>query len=195
MEDAVKFHGHLCPMFALGYRMGKMALKTLARGREEGVKLIAVVEFRNCLSDGIQYVCGTTYGKNNLFYKEYGKFATSFYDLATGKSTRIRVKNKAVEEALEYGMAGQEVKKLPPASRDEEAKKLFQLGREIVDKINEIGDEELFTITDAVPFKPEEEPSLKHVICEKCGELVLEDFVKVHNGKKTCIHCLEKGKG
>jgi formylmethanofuran dehydrogenase subunit E len=195
MEDAIKFHGHLCPMFALGYRMGKMALKTLARGREEGVKLIAVVEFRNCLSDGIQYVCGTTYGKNNLFYKEYGKFATSFYDLATGKSIRIRVKNEVVEEALVYGMSAQEVKKLPSANREEETKRLFNWGREIVEKFNKMKDEELFTITKAVPFKPEKESSLKHTFCEKCGEVVLEDFIKVHNGKKMCIPCLEKGKG
>lgn len=191
MEDAVKFHGHLCPMFALGLRMGKTALKTLARGREKGVKLIAVVEFRNCLSDGIQYVCGTTYGKNNLFYEEYGKFAASFYDIATGESIRIRIENEAVEEALVYGVAAQEVKKLPPADREEETKRLFKQGKEIVEKLNKMEDEELFSITEAPVFKPEKEPSLKHVFCEKCGEVVLEDFIKVHN---LCISCLEKEK-
>lgn len=190
MEDAVKFHGHLCPMYALGLRVGKRALKTLARGKEKGVKLIAVVEFRNCLSDGIQYVCGTTYGKNNLFYKEHGKFAASFYDLATGKSTRIRVNNEAVKEALVYGIAAQKVKKLPPANRKEDAEKLFGRGREIVEKFNKMTDDELLSITEAPPFKPEEEPSLKHAICEKCGELVLVDFIKVHD---VCIACLEKG--
>lgn len=192
MEDAVKFHGHLCPMSALGLRMGKKALKTLARGKEKGVKLIAVVEFRNCFSDGIQYVCGTTYGKNNLFYEEYGKFAASFYDLATGKSIRIRIENEVVEEALAYGMAAQEVKKLPPADREEETKRLFKQGREIVEKLNEMRDEELFSITEAPAFKPEKEPSLKHVLCEKCGEVVLEDFIKASNGENVCIACLEK---
>lgn len=194
MEDAVRFHGHLCPMSALGVRMGRLALKTLARGREKGVKLIAVVEFNNCISDGIQYVCGTTYGKNNLFYKEHGKFAASFYDLATGKSVRIRIKNEVVEEALVYGKAAQEVRKLPPADREEEAKNLLNQGRKIVEKFDKMQDDELFSITEAPPFKPEEEPSLEHVYCEECGEIVLEDFVKVDNGEKVCIGCLEREK-
>ena len=45
LDKAAGFHGHLCPMFALGFRMGKKALNELGRGRENGVKLVAVVEF------------------------------------------------------------------------------------------------------------------------------------------------------
>ena len=192
MEDAVRFHGHLCPMSALGVRMGRLALKKLARGREKGVKLIAVVEFKNCMADGIQLATGATYGKNTLFYREYGKFAASFYDLATKKSVRVRINNDAVEEALVFGKGAQDVKKLPPDNREEEAREILEKGREIAEKLDKMTDEELFETTEAPPFTPPEEPSLKHVHCEKCGEVVLEDFIKVQDGENVCIACLEE---
>ncbi len=192
MEDAVRFHGHLCPMSALGVRMGRLALKKLARGREKGVKLIAVVEFKNCMADGIQLATGATYGKNTLFYREYGKFAASFYDLATKKSVRVRINNDAVEEALVFGRGAQDVKKLPPDNREEEARKILEKGREIAEKLDKMTDEELFETTEAPPFTPPEEPALKHVHCGKCREVVLEDFIKVQDGENVCIACLEE---
>jgi formylmethanofuran dehydrogenase subunit E len=191
MEDAVKFHGHLCPMSVLGVRMGRLALKKLARGRERGVRLVAVVEFKNCMADGIQYATGATYGKNTLFLNDYGKFAASFYDLGTKESVRIKVRNDVVEEALVFGRGAQDVKKLPPADREKEAKGILEKGREIAEKIGKLSDDELFEITEAPPFKPEEEPSLKHTVCEECGEIVLEDFIREKDGKNVCIGCLE----
>ncbi|MFQ5887804.1 MAG: FmdE family protein [Candidatus Hydrothermarchaeales archaeon] len=192
LEEASKFHGHLCPMFAFGFRMGKKALKELGREREDGVKLMAVVEFKNCLADGIQYICGTTYGKNNLFYKGSGKFAASFYDLVSGKSLRISIKNEVLEDTLEYGVAGQEVKRLPPNRRREEARRLFKMGKEVIKRLKEMGDGELFTITKAEPFKAEEEPPLDFVICEGCGEVVLTHFINEYGGKKVCNYCFER---
>ncbi len=190
LNEASKFHGHLCPMFALGFRMGKKALEELGRGREDGVKLIAVVEYKNCLADGIQYVCGTTYGKNNLFYKENGKFAASFYDLVSGKSIRVGIKNEVLEDTLGYGVAGQGVKRLPPDRRREDARKLFMRGKKIVERFEEMSDEELFKITEAEPFKAKEESSLDFVYCDGCGELTLTDFVNESGEKRLCNSCL-----
>ncbi|MBU2559885.1 hypothetical protein KKA03_03230 [archaeon] len=189
MEDAVDFHGHLCPMSYLGVRMGRLALKKLVRGRERGVRLIAVVEFQNCLADGIQYATGATFGKNTLFLRDCGKFAASFYDLATEKSMRIRVGNEVVEESLIFGTEGQEVKKLPPNDRKEAARRILEKGKEIAERFSKMSDEELFEVTQAPYFKPAEEPSLKHVVCEECGEIVLEEFIKEKDGKKVCIEC------
>lgn len=189
MEDPAKFHGHMCPMFALGLRMGKLALEKLGRDRESGVKLVAVVEHKNCIADGIQYICGTTYGKNNLHYKEYGKFAASFYDIVTNKSVRIKVKNDVLKKTLEYGLRGQEIRKLPPADREEESKALFQWGKKIVEELGKMSDEDIFKIEEAPALEAHEEPSLKHVVCEKCGELVLEEYAKVKGKSKLCIPC------
>ena len=176
-------------MSYLGVRMGKLALKELARGREKGVRLIAIVEFQNCLADGIQLATGATFGKNTLFLKNQGKFAASFYDLATEKSVRIRVRNEVVEESLVYGIEGQSVRKLPPSDRKEAAERVLGRGKEIAKRFDKMSDEELFEVTQAPYFKPKEEPSLKHVVCEACGEIVLGEFTKEKGGKKVCIAC------
>jgi formylmethanofuran dehydrogenase subunit E len=191
MEESVKFHGHLCPMSYLGVRMGRVALKRLGRGREKGVRLIAVVEFKNCLADGIQLVTGATYGKNTLFLKDYGKFAASFYDLATSKSIRLRVRNEIIEGCLVYGMEAQDVKALPPDDRKEAADRILAKGKEITKRLEKMGDSDLFAVMDAPYFNPEKESSLEPTHCEECNEIVLKEFIKERKGKKVCKDCLE----
>lgn len=194
-EDAVKFHGHLCPMFALGLRMGEFALEMLGkegekREKESGVKLHAVIEYRNCFADGMQHVCGTTYGKVNLHYKELGKFAATFYDLATGKKIRIKIKNNIVKKALEYGRQGTKVKAMPVNKREEASKELFKLGRKVVEEFSNMSNAELFELSYAAEeFAPESEVSLDSGICSECGELFLKEFSK---SKVICKGCEER---
>lgn len=190
LDDAVRFHGHLCPMFYLGLRMGKLALKTLGRGKEKGLKLLAVVEFNNCLADGIQFVTGATYGKNALYYKEHGKFAASFYDLVTDKSIRIVVKNDVLEKVLEYGLKGEEVKSLPPKDRKKEADALFMWAKRVVEELKGMKDEELFDVGAALLFEADPIPSLAHLHCLACGEIVLADFAVEKDGRTFCKECI-----
>jgi len=191
LEKGAAFHGHLCPMFALGMRMGELALKELGREREGGVKLSCVVEFRNCFSDGIQYVCGATFGKGNLHYEEEGKFAASFYDHVTGKSVRIAIKPAVVKETIrEYGRRGQEVRAMPPAERRREAEALLKKGREMAERLFKMEDAELFYVTGAPRFEAPEEPPLAAEPCSVCGELVVESFLR----EGRCKGCFEKNR-
>jgi len=189
LERAVAFHGHLCPMFYLGFRMGELALQSLARGREQGVKLHVVVEFANCFGDGIQFVTGATFGKNNLHLDDKGKFAASFYDLAGGRSLRLRMRNDVVEKVLGYGRAGNEVKKLPPGQREEEARRLMAKGRRMVEWLKSLGDEELFEETPAPAFTPENAIELEHVVCSRCRELALKRYALFKGSETLCLHC------
>ncbi len=166
-------------MVALGYKMGKYALELLGREREAGMKFIAVVEFQNCLADGIQVATGATFGKNLLFLKPYGKFAASFYDLETGKSIRLVIKNEILENSLEYGREGERIKNMPMGEeRKKAAKRLMDWGREIVREIEAKSNQELFELREAEPFKAEPFPSLEHTYCKSCGELVLKAYIE-----------------
>ena len=176
LEGGIKFHGHLCPMFYLGIRMGDLALRELGREKEDGAKLIAQVEFRNCMADGIQYACGTTYGKNNLVPLDHGKFAASFHDLLTGKKIRLKVKNEILENTLAYGIRGQKVKSMPVKERQKEAIELFKWGRGIVDELKKKSDEELFDVGVGEALTPANEVALEFIICEDCGEAALTEF-------------------
>jgi formylmethanofuran dehydrogenase subunit E len=191
LGGAVRFHGHLCPMFYLGFRMGNHALTKLKRERESGVKLHVVVEFANCFGDGVQFVTGATFGKNNLYLDDKGKFAASFYDLVNGDTLRLSMKRSVVERVLEYGRTGKEVKKLPPTKREEEARKLMASGKEMVVWLKGVEDEALFEETPAPDFSPLEGPSLDYFFCEKCGELTLNEYVKVTGNKNLCRSCQE----
>lgn len=195
MEKAVAFHGHLCPMFALGLRMGSFALELLGREKESGVKMHAIVEYRNCLADGLQYACGTTFGKVNLHYKEIGKFAASFIDLSSEKALRVRVKNSIIESTLEYGNKAEKVKSLPVNEREKEAKKLFEFGRGLVNELMKKSDYELFDFNfldfekakeELASFKFDE--SLSYELCESCGEI----FLKAFSEGRKCRACREK---
>ena len=71
-DDAVKFHGHACPGLAIGYRVANLALKELG-GRARDEELVAIVENNSCAVDAIQLICGCTFGKGNLIFKDFGK--------------------------------------------------------------------------------------------------------------------------
>ena len=189
LEEAARFHGHLCPMLALGYRMGRLALKKLDRAREGGMKLLAVVEFQNCLADGIAFVTGATFGKGTLILKPHGKFAASFYDLASGRSLRILVRKEILESTLEYGRRGEEIKNMPIAERKQAAEEHMRRGREIVAELMEKDDEELFEVGEAPPFQQEPYPSLAHAYCYSCGELVLKAYAVEEGEKLLCREC------
>ncbi|NOZ25951.1 MAG: formylmethanofuran dehydrogenase, partial [Nitrospirae bacterium] len=70
-EDAVRFHGHVCPGLALGYRVSDLVLRELGP-RSEDEELVAIVENNSCAVDAIQVMTGCTFGKGNLIFRDYG---------------------------------------------------------------------------------------------------------------------------
>jgi formylmethanofuran dehydrogenase subunit E len=190
IKSAVSFHGHLCPMYYLGLRMGGNALKRLNRGRERGIKLQVVVEFANCFGDGIQFVVGATYGKNNLHLDDKGKFAASFYDVSSKKSLRLIMREDVLKKVLVYGRAGKDVKSLPHSDREEEAARLMEAGKEMVEWLKTLSDEELFSVSAPPGFKPVEGASLEYVKCKLCRELTLKEYSRMKAGAVHCLSCL-----
>ena len=90
-EDTIKFHGHACPGLAIGYRVANLALKELGlRARDE--ELVAIVENNSCAVDAIQLMCGCTFGKGNLIFKDFGKQVYTFIKRQDSEAVRIAVK-------------------------------------------------------------------------------------------------------
>lgn len=54
--------------------------------------IFCVAENLACYIDGIQALCGCTFGKGNLIYRPTGKTAFSFYNNDIGKSLRLVMK-------------------------------------------------------------------------------------------------------
>ena len=168
MKKAVDFHGHACPGVAVGVLVSKYILE---HGNDFSVdeELAVEVENDNCSVDAIQALLGTTFGKGNLIYLDYGKNNYTFYNRTNKKAIKLSAK--------------------PTSFGDRE------MSRE--DRINKLLDsnpEDIFKI-DEVEFKPPEMARIHDsLLCEKCGDPTMSTRIKEYEGKKLCIPCYEKMK-
>jgi formylmethanofuran dehydrogenase subunit E len=73
----VKFHGHLCPGLAIGYRVAKYVQEHHPRSEDE--ELVCIAENNSSSVDAVQELLGCTFGKGNPIYKDVGKQVFTFY--------------------------------------------------------------------------------------------------------------------
>ena len=87
IEQCVDFHGHICGGVAMGYAMASYAMKQLGADRSE--ELYCIVQFKNCMTDAVQYVTGCTAGKGNLEVHPIGKRALTLVRASTGEGIHV----------------------------------------------------------------------------------------------------------
>ncbi|MFZ0687122.1 MAG: FmdE family protein [Terriglobales bacterium] len=88
LAEAERAHGHLCAGQVLGVRLAMLGLHTLGiqdpRGnREDRKRLVTFVEIDRCATDAIAVVTGCRLGKRALKFRDWGKMAATFVDLAS----------------------------------------------------------------------------------------------------------------
>lgn len=188
-DDAVQFHGHACPGLAIGFRVAILALKELGlRARDE--ELVAIVENNSCAVDAIQLICGCTFGKGNLFFKDYGKQVYTFIRRPDRQAVRIAVKwspppeNSEIEAMWQRYSEGDRSPEVTAAVQNRKARKM--------QAVLAASDSELFKINRIMVEIPEPARIHKTVTCERCGEKVMEPRTREVNGKVVCIPCSQK---
>jgi len=186
----VNFHGHLCPGLAIGYRATLAGLERLGIDRAEDEELIAIVENDSCSVDAAQLLAGTTFGKGNLFFRDYGKQVFTFARRDEERAVRVALKagafaegrqQSAINEKIKAGTATEEDKKLAAGWRQE------KLDRLLNDPL-----EELFDVREAVIELPPPATIHRSVICESCGEPVMDTRTVKQEGKIICLSCQDK---
>jgi formylmethanofuran dehydrogenase subunit E len=94
-EDPLKilerFHGHLGPYVAIGYKMGAFAREWLGQGKMRCVFLSKIQPPVSCAVDGIQISSGCTMGKGLISAEDKGLVAAEF--TMGSKKVRIRLKD------------------------------------------------------------------------------------------------------
>lgn len=166
MKRAVEFHGHACPGIALGVLVSKYILE---HGNNFSIdeELVAVVENDNCSADAIQVLMGTTFGKGNLIFLDYGKNNYTFYN---------RTNKKAIKLSLEL--------------RDFGDKELTK--EERIEKLLSSIPEDIFKI-EKVEFNPPSRAQIhQSIICDKCGEPTMSTKIIEFKNERYCIPCTEK---
>lgn len=191
LELGLKFHGHKCPAMPMGLRVGAAAMNKLGIERTGDGEWLALVEIgenhcATCFADGVQVITGCTLGKGNIKKLGYGKWGLILINKKTQKAVRVVPKGEAMarnkESAfmLEYRSKGIPATKVPA-----------EVSEPLVKNVMNAPDEMLLNISEVFDYPYQEKPhSFESFICEECGEMVVEPYGRVKNGKKVCQACL-----
>ena len=190
IDRTVAFHGHWCPGLASGIRAAEWALSELG-ARSEDEELVAVVETDMCGVDAIQYLTGCTFGKGNLVYRDYGKNAFTFYRRSDGKAARLVMRRFGRDAEREELTALHRKQQRAGLSRQEDNRR-HELRDRIAAWLMEA------PLSDVFDVKPPNEPLpqgariLASLLCDGCGEAVMETRVRQFMGQTLCRPCYDR---
>lgn len=167
-DKMIAFHGHSCPGLAMGYRMTTAAMNYLSQYRSEDEELVAITENNACGVDALQFISGCTFGKGNLIFKDYGKQAYTFYDRKTGRGVRVALNQAAIPGDLRSDR---------PA---------------FITWLLDASEAEIISLQPVTIEAPKKAQIMASVVCDICGEAVMESRIAAEDGKHICIPCREK---
>ncbi len=177
LRDAEEAHGHLCAGQVLGVRLAMLGLKLLGiddpRGKDRK-RLITFVEIDRCATDAVAVVTGCRLGKRALKFRDWGKVAATFVDLASQRAVRVCARESS--KAL--------ARQMHPEIENKNQQQMLAY--------REISNDDLFTVQWVkVALPPEELPGYKgeRIVCEQCGEGINFQREVRREGKILCRAC------
>ena len=141
-------------------------------------RLVTYIEIDRCATDAIGVVTGCRLGKRALKFRDWGKMAATFVDLATGRAIRIAARESSKQRARE----------LYPQIEAKNQQQMLAY--------REMPDDELFTEGWVrVELPPREMPGYKsaRIACARCGEGINYDREIVRDGETLCQGCADPG--
>ncbi len=169
MNKAVKFHGHSCPGLAIGVQAANYILD---HGNDFSIdeELVAVVENDNCSVDALQALLGTTFGKGNLIYLDYGKNNYTFYNRIREKAVKLIFKDADFSDS--------------EMSREDRKEKILSSNYE-----------DIFDIRNIDYNPPDKATIYKSLICDRCGQPTMETRTIRYKKETLCIPCHKEATG
>jgi formylmethanofuran dehydrogenase subunit E len=188
IKKTIDFHGHWCPGLAIGIRAAELALKEIGKAPDE--EIVAVVETDMCAVDAIQYLTGCTFGKGNLIHKDYGKNAFTFYRRRDNKAVRLILRREV------FGDAGPVFRELNRKVQEEgltqdEEKTWREIREGISRRIMESDFSGIFETKEPTTPVPKKARIVVTLVCESCGEPVMETRTRRFRDKVLCIPCFD----
>jgi len=182
LEEAAAFHGGDCPGQTLGVRMGRAGLEYLGvddpRSDAWRKNLMVYVEIDRCAADALMIVTGCRVGKRTLKIVDHGIMAATFVNLKTGQAVRVTAREEARELAPRY--APDEKKKY------EQQRMAYRV----------MPDAELLSLEEVSVSIPHEDmpgSPISRVVCEKCGDTIVDMREEVVDGVTLCRPCARGG--
>jgi formylmethanofuran dehydrogenase subunit E len=188
---AGQLHGHFCPGLAMGVMAATYVMRKIKSQSDGMENLLAIVETNNCVSDGIQFVTGCSFGNNSLIFKDIGKTAFTLTK-RDGKGIRISTRPEAGEyiHQTKNNFSGQYQKVIKEQNRsDEDIAKLKKAGIETAFAVLNLDFDKIFKVEEIDIEIPDYAPSHESIICDKCGESIMSSRIIKKHGKNLCIPC------
>jgi formylmethanofuran dehydrogenase subunit E len=143
------------------------------RGKDRK-RLVTFVEIDRCATDAVAVVTGCRLGKRALKFRDWGKVAATFVDVASGKAVRVaaRESSKALARSLHPEIE----------SKNQQQMLAYR----------EMRNEDLFDVQWVrVELPPEEFPGYKgeRVVCAACGEGINFRREVRRDGSVLCRAC------
>jgi formylmethanofuran dehydrogenase subunit E len=190
LEKGLWFHGHKCPAMPMGLRASLAAMEALGVERTGDSVLLALVEIdenhcATCFADGVQVATGCTFGKGNIKKLHYGKWGLTLVDKKRGKAVRVAPLAEAMQankrtEFMHLRQAGTPPTQIAPAISEPLVARVMATPLEALLSVSEVFD---YSLKEEVPH------TFESVVCDECGEMVVERNARVRDGRVLCIPC------
>lgn len=174
---AQQAHGHICAGQILGLRLAIHGLNLLELDDPTGQhrkRLVTYVEIDRCATDAVTVVTGCRMGKRALKFRDFGKVAATFCDLAADRAVRVVALDSSKQRAREL---------YPHIGNKNEQQMLAY---------RELPDRELFSHEWVrVRVAPEDLPGFKgpRIVCGECGEGINFSREVLRDGQTLCRAC------
>lgn len=154
-------------------------------------ELVAVVETDMCGVDAIQHLLGCTVGKGNLIHRDYGKMAFNFYYRPSGEGFRALLKPE-IRRGLDQELGDVMTKIAEGQGTEADEKRSEELRDMMRERVMQAPLEEVFSVRELENGPPRPARILSSMVCEACGEEVMESRTRRLGGKTLCIPCFAK---
>jgi formylmethanofuran dehydrogenase subunit E len=199
LHEAEVAHGHLCAGQILGVRLAMLGCERLGIDDPRGLvnpkdrkRLVTFIEIDRCATDAIAVVTGCRLGKRAIKFRDWGKMAATFVDLASPITP-------ALASSLPHEGDTPVYKAIRIAALESSKQRARDLYPHIENKnqqqmlaYRELPNEELFSEEwVSVPIHPREMPGYKsaRITCEVCGEGINYDREIRRDQKILCEGC------
>ncbi|MGD0442378.1 MAG: FmdE family protein [Edaphobacter sp.] len=191
LREAEVAHGHLCAGQILGVRMAMLGCRRLGVDDPKGLvnpkdrkRLVTFIEIDRCATDAIAVVTGCRLGKRAIKFRDWGKMAATFVDLAAPLTPQSETPVYKGVRIAALESSKQRARDLYPQLENKNQQQMLAY--------RELSDADLFSEEwVAVPIHPREMPGYKssRITCEQCGEGINYDREVQRDGKTLCEGC------
>jgi formylmethanofuran dehydrogenase subunit E len=188
-ENVTKFHGHICPGSAIGYKASEAGLNELKSSGSKDDEIVAIVENDSCAVDAVQVLTGCTFGKGNLLFKDHGKQVYTFINRSNNDAVRVSLNDSFSVDLLAPQLEKLRGQVISGIATELEKQDLKQMVREVSEEILLIPYGEMFHVEHVEVDLPKKAKIFKNVKCVKCGESVSKHRAKVRNTEFLCTPC------